>query len=335
MGGGGMGSVLPPPAGPRSPRVTVGLVTWNSATDLPSCIDGLAHQTFPSIDVVVVDNASADSSVDIVRERLPGARIVRNERNEGYSRAHNQAIAASSGEFYLALNPDVTLLPEFVARLADALVDRPRCGMASGKLWQCGEEMPRTLDAAGLFVDRKRHQYLRGHGDLDRGQYDQAQEVFGVDGAAGFYRRAMLEDVNLDGEYFDELFFTYMEDVDLAWRARLLGWRCWYEPRSVAIHRRTFQPGRRSGMHRGVRATAVKNRYLMMLKNEGREEWRRDWWRIGLYDLGIWAYVLLVERSSLGALPVLKQQWGMAAARRRSIWGRVRADPSERLTWFR
>jgi GT2 family glycosyltransferase len=316
------------------PSVTVGIVTWNSERFLPSCLDGLEDQADPSIELVVVDNASTDRSVELVRERFPGARIIMNADNVGYCKAHNQAIAASQGEFYLALNPDVRMQPGFIEHMAESLEARPECGSAVGKLWQVGVQEPRILDGAGLFMDRRRHQYLRGHGQPDRGQYDQPEEVFGADGAAPLHRRAMLEDVKVDGEYFDEQFFAYMEDVDLACRARLLGWRCWYEPAATAFHARSFQPGRRRAMPRRMRRVAVKNRYLMILKNEGREEWRRDWWRILSYDLKIWAYILLFEQSSLGAMALLRREWGRAQAWRREIWGRVRAGPQERLSWF-
>ena len=314
--------------------VTVGIVTWNSEKDLPACLQGVAAQKYPAVEIVVVDNSSIDGSLRLIREAFPQSRIITDDSNPGYCVAHNQAIRASRGEHYLALNPDVQLLPGFIERLVSALESRPACGSAVGKLWQQKQADPPLLDATGLFLDRRRHQYLRGHGESDRGQYDQPEEVFGADGAAPLYRRAMLEDVKIQGQVFDEAFFAYMEDVDLAWRARLLGWRCWYEPAATAFHARTFQPGRRRAIPAPMRRMAVKNRYLMLFKNEGREEFRRDWWRILFYDLKIWAYILLFEQSSVGALPLLRRQWNRALAWRSEIRRRVRAGPKERLGWF-
>lgn len=316
------------------PLVTVGIVTWNSEADLPLCLDGLGEQRYPQLELIVVDNASGDRSLELVRQRWPTARVIENSKNEGFCCAQNTAIRASHGEYYLPLNPDVQLLPRFMECLVAALESRPAFGSAVGKMWQQGLEDPPLLDAAGLFLDRRRHQYLRGHSEPDRGQYDAAEEVFGADGAAPLLRRSMLEDVALDDEYFDELYFGYMEDVDLAWRARLRGWKCWYEPQASASHLRMFKPGRRRAVDRAVRRIAVKNRYLTMLKNEGPEEWRRDWWRVFGYDLGIWAYILLFEPSSLGALRMLRAQWGEALARRRRIWSRVKATSRERMQWF-
>jgi len=320
---------------PERRLVTIGMVTWNSATDLVACFDGLDRQRYPNLELIVVDNGSTDRSVELVRRRWPSARVIENGRNEGFCRAHNAAIRVSQGEYYLALNPDVSLLPGFVDALVSALEAHPRCGSATGKLLQALPKHPAWIDSVGLMLDRSRHQYLRGRGEADQGRFDAPCEVFGADGAAPLYRRSMLEDVKVLGEYFDEAFFAYMEDVDLAWRARLLGWSAWYEPKAVAYHVRTFQPGRRRGMSAEMRRMAVRNRYLMLLKNEGREEFRRDWWRICRYELGIWTYVLFVERSSLGAIRMLRKQWDRTIASRNVIWSKVRAEPVERLLWFR
>ena len=295
---------------------------------------GSDEHRYPNLELTIVDNGSDDRSVEVVRQCWPAARVIENGTNEGYCRAHNAAIRASRGEYYMALSPDVQLVPGFLERLVLAMLADPARGAAMSKLLSPSSGDPPVIDAAGLMMDRRRHQYLRGHGEPDRGQYDTAEEVFGADGAAPLYRRSMLEDVKIEGQYFDEQFFAYMEDVDLAWRARLLGWRCWYEPAAVATHVRTFQPGRRRERPRAMRRTAVKNRYLMLLKNEGREEWRRDWWRIMGFDLGIWAYIVLFEQTSLSALGMLRAQWGGALARRRRIWARVNAPPEVRLQWF-
>jgi GT2 family glycosyltransferase len=316
------------------PLVSVGIATWNSESHIPTCLRRLEEQRYPNLEVTVVDNASVDRSVELVRQSWPGARVIENGRNDGFCRAHNTAIRASAGKYYLALNPDVQMLPGFLDHLVVALESQPASGAAMGKLLQPSESGPPAIDAAGLGINRSRHQYLRGRGEPDRGQYDTASEVFGVDGAAPLYRLSMLEDVKIEGQYFDEQFFAYMEDVDLAWRARLFGWASWYEPAATAVHARTFQPGRRRLMPRPMRRMAVKNRYLMLLKNEGREEFRRDWWRILGYDLGIWGYILLLEQSSAGAVGLLRRQWDEGLAWRREIWARAKALPAERMQWF-
>ena len=316
--------------------VSVGIATWNSERHLPACIDSLANQTYPRVEIIVVDNASEDRSLDLIRQGISRSKIIRNEQNRGYCVAQNQAIRESRGAYYLPMNPDVSLMPAFIEELVKVLEERPECGSSTGKFWRpSAEGEPRILDAAGLFIDRRRRQYLRGHGQEDRGQYDQPGEVFGGDGAAPLYRRSALDDTAVFDQYFDEAYFGYQEDVDLAWRNRLLGWKCWYEPLAVAVHARTFRPGVRRPMPRHLRRMAVRNRYLTILKNEAPECWRRDWWRILAYDLGILIYILVLEQSSLGAYPWLWRLRHRAMEWRREVWGRVRARPEERLAWFR
>lgn len=315
--------------------VSVGIVTWNSARDLGRCLDGLQQQDYPKLELLLVDNASTDESVHVVEDRFPGVRVMRNARNEGYSRAHNSAIGASQGNYYLPLNPDVELLPGFITQLVRVLEAHPDCGSATGKFWRRSEGPQQVLDSAGLFIDRRRRQYLRGNGEIDAGQFDRPEEVFGADGAAPLLRRSMLEDTRIRDQYFDEQFFAYMEDVDLAWRARILGWKCWYEPSALAVHDRTFIPGSRRTLPRSIRRGAVRNRYLAILKNESAACYRRDWWRIHWYDLQIASYILLFERSSLGAYSSLKARWSDTLEIRREIWKMARASERDMLEWFR
>ncbi len=317
------------------PLVSIGLVTWNSSAYLQNCLSALTAQDHANRELIVVDNGSNDDSLSIVSQLASPAAVIRNEGNTGFCHAHNQAIAASHGAYYLALNPDVEMQPGFIRSLVRVLEQDPACGSALGKLL-----LPRDaqgaclLDSTGLFLDRKRRQWARGHGEVDAGQYDRAGEVFGPDGAAPLYRRQMLEDIKIQGEYFDESFFAHKEDVDVAWRARLFGWTCRYEPAAVAFHRRSFRPGRREVMSSEIRLHAVKNRYFLLVKNETAAGWRRDWLHILWYDLKILVYMLLFERSSLAALGLLRRALPRLRLWRREIAGRVKVPTSEILAWF-
>ncbi len=318
------------------PPVSVGLVTWNSASFLPACLGALAQQDYRDIELIVVDNASADDSLELVSRYASPAAVVRNDANTGFCHAHNQAIEASTGTYYLALNPDIEMQSGFIRNLVHALEEDPAAGSALGKLLLPTEGQGACLlDSTGLFLDRRRRQWARGHGEVDRGQYDNAEEVFGADGAAPLYRRRMLEDIKIQGQYFDEAFFAHKEDVDLAWRARMFGWSCRYEPAAVAFHRRSFRPGRRSVMSSDIKLHAVKNRYFLLLKNETRAGWRRDWAQILWYDLKILAYICLFERSSLAGLRLLWQHRSDLMSWRRSIQTHSRVSPRDLLAWFR
>ncbi len=316
--------------------VTIGIVSWNSASDLPACLEAIHSQTYPNLELVIVDNASEDVSVSLVLSKASEALLIRSDANRGYSAGHNRAIEAAHGVYYLALNPDVVLEREYVAELVNALESRPNCASAMGKLWLAnqGGGGPRVLDGTGLFIDRSRHQFLRGHGEIDTGQYDTAGEIFGVDGAAPLFRTTALSDLAIRSEVFDESYFLYMEDVDLSWRAQLMGWKAWYEPGATAVHDRSFKPGIRRTMPRHLRRLAVRNRYLTILKNEAPETWRRDWYRILLYDARIFGYILLMEQSSLKAYSMLWRQLDQVRSWRREVWSKVRVSPGVRSSWF-
>ena len=317
-------------------KVSIGLVTWNSASFLPNCLTSLLTQRGLKFNLTVVDNASTDDSLAQVIRFFPQANIIRNPTNRGFCGAHNQAIRASQGEFYLPLNPDVVLEPDYLSALVAAQRDIPRAGLSAGRLLLgCPADQPRRIDSTGLFIDRKRRQYLRAHGELDTGQYAAQEEVFGVDGSAPLYRRAMLEEISFEGEYFDESFFAHKEDVDLSWRARLMGWRCVYTPHAVAYHQRSFRPGNRTGIPLETRLDAVKNRYLLLRKNELSQGWRRDGFFILWYDLKIISYLCLFEHSSLAAFGQVRRLLPRATAWHKFIFSHLRCDPSELLSWFK
>ncbi|MDP8255643.1 MAG: glycosyltransferase family 2 protein [Candidatus Alcyoniella australis] len=239
------------------------VVSHNSERDLGQCLESLRDQTWPALELLVVDNASFDRSVQIAREA--GAQVLGLPRNLGFSVANNAGVARCNGEYVLFINPDARLEPDFVALLVDALQTDPQAASAYGKLLK-GPEGP--LDSTGIVLGRARLQPTdRGEGEPDRGQYDTPRlrdEPLGPSAAAAIYRRAALDELAPDGEVFDEDFFAYYEDVDLAWRARNAGWRCLYEPRARGEHPRSGP--RAHGTQ--IRRRADLNRLWLFLKNE-------------------------------------------------------------------
>lgn len=321
-------------------EVSITIVTWNSRLFIVSCLHSLSEQTLKDFEVTVIDNGSRDGTVELIEERFGRLfRLIRNGSNEGYCRAHNKGVAASTGKYVLTLNPDVFLAPTFLERMVQAISATGDIGSANGKLLRVGPSSfeengfrippgEPIIDSTGLMMLPTRRQFLRGHMSKDEGQFDQMTEVFGPDGAAALYRREMLEDVRIDGQYFDESFFSHKEDVDLAWRAQLRGWKSVYAPDAVAYHVRGFKPGDRVGMSPEVKRHAVKNRYLMMLKNELLSTFLRDWLHILSYEIRILGYILLFERSSLRAYWDSIRLAPHALHWRKIIQRRRKADPS-------
>src|SRR3974390_1875942 len=220
--------------------VSVLLVTWNSARFLPECFASIDRQEYRDVEVIVVDNASSDTTREMLRPREGLWHIVYNAGNAGFAAAQNQAIRAAHGNWLLCLNPDVMLATDFVERLVEAGNQHPEAGAVCGKLlrWDPEAKPPQTrvIDSTGIYFTRNLRHLDRGGEEPDRGQYDRAQWVFGATGAAALFRRTFVEEVSVEGELFDEEFFAYREDADLAWRAQVMGWKCLYVPGAVAGH---------------------------------------------------------------------------------------------------
>jgi GT2 family glycosyltransferase len=334
-------------------QVSAIIVNWNHGDFLPDCLDAiladggsLAAQGH-LLEVLVIDNASTDGSPEWLATRYqtgeyPNLRCFRFAGNQGFARALNHGIQSSRGAFVLSLNPDVVVQAGFLSALLSALPEDAgeRVGMAAPKLLRADD--PAFLDSTGLYVDRRRRPYDRGQGERDFGQYDAQTGVFGPCGAAALYRREMLEDLLLDGEYFDEAFFAYCEDADLAWRAQLRGWSCTYVPTAVATHVRGWGDTLRKQGHapkngsergRGPRL-ALRNRYLMTLKNDACRYTFLDLPLITASELPRLAYAALTSPQVLLALFDLARAAPGALRKRNQIRSHARVADAALRHWF-
>ena len=314
--------------------VTIVLVTWNSAPYLRRCLEGIRHQTYASRELIVVDNASMDASVDLVA--ADATHVLRNDTNRGFSAAVNQAIAIARGEFILLLNPDCHLEPDYIARLVDALREGPEFGSATGLLLRAhGRDIEPldAIDSMGIRMTRSGRHFDIGH--IGRIGPKGPIEVFGVSGAAALHRASFLRDVAIGGEIFDEDFFAYREDADLAWRGRLMGWRALCEPRAIAHHVRRVTPEVRRRLSVEINMHSVKNRFLLRLKNEGAYLAIRNAPFELARDLVVIIATLTIERSSLPALTWLWRNRHRVLAKRREIQRRRKVSDRELARWFR
>jgi len=324
--------------------VSVIIVNWNHGRFLKGCLDALLAQDYPAFDVTVVDNGSNDGSPEWVARHSPDVCLLAFPDNRGFSRAFNQAVRRTHGTFVLSLNPDVTVSPGFISAMVQAMGQDERVGMVAPKLLRA--DAPTVLDSTCLLIDRRRRPYDRGQGEVDRGQYDaqpfgSAQGgpyVFGACAAAALYRRAMLDDLALNGEYFDEDFFAYYEDADLAWRAQLRDWRCVFAPRAVAAHARGWGDTLRKKGHatkdgRGPRL-ALRNRYLMTIKNDALGYLLADLPLVLAAELPRLAYAALAAPEVLLGIPDLVRAWPTALRKRRRIRSQRTVDDAVVRRWF-
>jgi GT2 family glycosyltransferase/glycosyltransferase involved in cell wall biosynthesis len=318
--------------------VSVLIVTWNSAAWLERCLESVLAQDCGALEVVIVDNASSDGTLEILARYEDRARILYNDKNYGFAAAMNQALRQALGEWMLALNPDVLLRPDFVSQLVAAGNGDAKVGTVCGKLlrWKPGENPEKTnrIDCAGMyFLPNLRH-LDRGAEQVDGGQFDRPEYVVGASGAAALFRRKMVEDVSMRGEFFDEDFFAYREDADLAWRAQMMGWRCLYTPKAVGWHVRRVTPERRSKLPLLINWHSVKNRFLMRIKNASRPIIRQHFWPILWRDFLVAAYALVVNRRLLSALWYVWDQRDTFRRKRQIVQARRRVHDADLMHWF-
>ncbi len=298
------------------PKVSVILVLYNSQRFVEPVFSALMHQTHKDLEIVAVLN-SDDGAKQLLQEKFPNVKVIEPGSNIGFAAGNNLAIHQTIGEFIQLVNPDLILEPTYIENILKAFTD-PRVAAATGKLLRYDfEKMLKTnvIDSTGVTMSKSGRGRDRGQHEVDSGQYDNAREIFGVSGAGPMYRRSALEQATYNGQYFDEDFGSYWEDVDLSWRLNRKGYKNIYVPEAVAYH------GRGTGSSEGGYAQAVKfikheqkislsvrqlnykNHILMYLKNTpyihplfiGRE-------------IVMFVYLLLFKPSALKVLPTLFRQ---------------------------
>ncbi len=241
-------------------RASVIIVSWNGEAYLAACLDAILAQTGPDDEVIVVDNASTDSSVALVRERHPQVHVIQNDRNLGFAGGMNVGLRAAHGEFFLSVNQDVEVHRGWLEALLEALA-MPEVGVAGCKLFYPDG----TIQHAGgvvrwpqAVVDH------RGYRQPDDGRWDALRPVDYVTGAAWGFRRVMVEQVGL----LDEGYWPgYYEEVDYCFRARRADWQVIYAPRATGVHHESVSLGKTSdayqqAFHRGRLRFAIKNYVL-------------------------------------------------------------------------
>ena len=281
----------------------------------------------PDAQVVVIDNACSDATAALAQRHGVGLLVL--EPRHSYAAAMNLALAGTEGEFVLFLNADCFLEPGFLDAARRPFADAG-VGSVAAKLLRssgpAGGEMVDAIDAAGMTVDRRRKNGLVGHG-RPLAEFAGGAETFGADGAAALYRRAALEACALPPapggsgapEVLDEDMELWASDADLAWRMRLLGWRCAYVPGAVARHVRTYSPSTRAAIAESHRRLQFRNRYVMWLKNERGRDLLRDLPWVATYEVAALGHVLLRERHLLAGYGELRALMPGIRRRRREV----------------
>ncbi|MFA5029428.1 MAG: glycosyltransferase family 2 protein [Patescibacteria group bacterium] len=343
----------------KFPKVTIQLVTWNSLRYLPECLKSIFDQSYRDFQVLIIDNNSQDATIDWLKLNYPQVAIFQNKKNVGFSRANNQGIKLLNSPYVVLCNPDIILSTDWLGKIMASVESDSdkQYGVFGGKLlklkivnWEISElEKTKIIDSCGLRV-LKNHRVLElGAGEAEEG-WNKQQEVFGFSGALALYRREALETCliktksNPQGEYFDEDFFCYKEDVDLSWRLQLLGWRAWLNPQAVAYHLRSLGGSEKIGFrqifgNRRRQSTfsryySYRNHLLVLLKNEFLINLIKYGPRIFWYEFKKFCYLLLFEWSSLSAAGEAIRLLPKIFSKRKLIFKKTRVEAGYLRKWF-
>jgi len=266
------------------------IVNWNGRPHLDVCLKSLFNQTYKNFDIFFVDNGSTDNSAEYVKEGFSQVKVIECKKNYGFAEGNNigirQALKNNDIKYIVTLNNDTEVDKDWLSQLIEVAEKDERIGAVSSKMLFYNQR--NIIDSAGDFLlPHSLKVVTRGYKQEDTGQFNKLEECFSARAGAALYRRTMLEEICLKGDFFDSHFFAYIEDTDLSVRARLLGWKIFYNPKAAVYHKVAATSGRASYSFR--RYYSGRNRLFTAIKN---------------YPVKLWL-VALRGRSSVDADYVL------------------------------
>ena len=288
----------------RGPILKISIIVpnWNGIKFIGMCLDSLARSDFHSYEVIVVDNGSVDGSREMIEEKYPRVRLIKNRENMGFAVACNQGIKAAKGKYISLLNNDIEVESSWLTKLYEGMERHPECGMGTTKMMFL-DQRDTFYNAGDLF-----HSWSagggRGQGEKDIGQYDKEDYVFGACAGAGIYRREFFEQVGI----FDEDFFIFAEDVDINMRGQLQGFKCVYLPEAKVYHIGTATVGLYSDRYIYL---CKRNDIFVLVRNYSLKMYFRYLWTVlkhQFHDIKYFTYRgqgIVLFKSKLGAFKML------------------------------
>lgn len=257
-------------------QISVIIPNWNGQPFLQTCLDALLAQTYPNIEVIIVDNASEDGSQDYIKQHYPDVRLIELSENRGFTGACNVGLEAAEGDYLALLNNDTEVHPDWAAAVVDAFARYTEVGIVASKMLLFDKRD--HIHTAGDFFTVDGRAGNRGVWQKDEGQFDSEEFVFSACGGSAVYRKTMLDEIGL----LDDDFFFSLEDIDLGWRAQLAGWRVLYTPAAIVYHHLSATGG-------GVTASYHDGRNLIfvLVKNVPGSVWRKHGGKILKAQLGL------------------------------------------------
>jgi len=221
----------------NTPKVAIVILNWNGIKHLRQFLPSVMSSVWPDLEVVIADNASTDDSVEFIRQRYPTIRIIQNDQNYGFTGGYNRVLSQIDADYYILLNSDVEVLPDWIAPVIDLMESDPLIAVAAPKIKSFVQrDLFEHAGAAGGFIDSYGYMFCRGRIfyeiEKDQGQYQQSGEVFWATGAAMFIKKHCW----VEAAGFDDRFFAHMEEIDLCWRLKNKGYKVMYCAESEVFH---------------------------------------------------------------------------------------------------
>ncbi len=343
----------------ENPLVTVSTLLWHSEKFVKNCLSSLFAQTHHNFELLIADNNSSDRGPEIAR-KIIGENIGQRHwkftsygQNIGFAAGHNRHIAEAKGKYVFLLNTDVILAENFLAEAVKVLEQNDKCAAVQPRCLRLKEingvfEKTDIIDNFGLVILKNRRIIGRGQGQPAKDKFLKEEEVFGADGAAPVYRQEALDDikicVNQQCEYLDEDFLSYKEDVDLAWRLRLAGWRTIYAPQVIAWHVRGSGDSakknfigiikERQNINDFAKKLSFTNQRPMQLKNEQPILLLKHLPWFLPKEIAAWLYFLIFEWRNRGAIKQTFKLMPKMIKKRKIIMARKRVSAKEMEKWF-
>jgi GT2 family glycosyltransferase len=301
-------------------------------------------QNFQDFEILIIDNGSTDDTISLINERFPQLKIVKHRENLGFAKAHNQAIHWSKSDYILVLNQDVILEPDYLKNLVEFLDTHPQAGSVTGKILRLKDnQKTKYVDTLGLEIGKNHRVVEIGAGEIDEGQFNTNKEVFGISGAIPIYRRNALKSVEIDQPFFDEDFFSYKEDVDLAYRLKYAGWRAYYIASALAYHHRSASGSEakttaKIAKNRGTKSNftnylSYRNHFYFLIKNLPAFNFHYLW-PVFWFEFLKFFYILIFETKNLKVLGEVRRNRQKFFAKRHAIMSKKKIKLGEIEKWY-
>lgn len=217
--------------------VAVVILNWNGKSYLEKFLPSLVDYSANDAEIIVADNASTDNSVEFIRQHFPQIRLIQNPGNEGFARGYNLALDQVKADYYILLNSDIEVTPNWILPVISLMESDPMIGACQPKIRSYFQrDKFEYAGAAGGFIDAYGYPFCRGRlfltTEKDTGQYNDQVEISWATGACLFVRSELFH--RLGG--FDDDFFAHMEEIDFCWRLHNYGYRVMYSPASTVYH---------------------------------------------------------------------------------------------------